>query len=114
MHDMLVYKVMPEWKKLRDPADFLNKDKNWPEIEIEQDTLITPGNAIGSKGAVEDCGKVGEDRSQKSCPHYRGQTCVGLQPTMVVLELRPHAAEAFGRNPGFDYGAVARLVSSAR
>jgi hypothetical protein len=45
----LVNKVMPEWRKLRDPANFLNKADDWPEIEIEQDTYITPGNAIASK-----------------------------------------------------------------
>lgn len=49
MHDMLVNKVMPEWRKLRDPANFLSKADDWPEIEIEQDTYITPGNAIASK-----------------------------------------------------------------
>jgi hypothetical protein len=38
MHDMLVNKVMPEWRKLRDPANFLSKADDWPEIEIEQDT----------------------------------------------------------------------------
>lgn len=50
MHDMLVNKVMPEWRKLRNPANFLNKADDWPTIEIEQDTYITPGNTIGSKG----------------------------------------------------------------
>jgi len=49
MHDMLVNKVMPEWRKLRDPANFLSKADDWPEIEIEQDTYTTPGNAIASK-----------------------------------------------------------------
>jgi hypothetical protein len=41
----LVNKVMPEWRKLRDPANFLNKADDWPEIEIES---ISPALPFGS------------------------------------------------------------------
>jgi hypothetical protein len=61
MHDMLVNKVMPEWLKPRDPAHFLNKDDDWPEIEIEQDTYITPGNAIASRERWKIGGRLEED-----------------------------------------------------
>jgi hypothetical protein len=75
LHELLIDKVLPEWKKPRRPEEFLNKEEAWPRINIPQTTYITPASVVGTPKGGNSwhlAGRWVEDKDRWSRVHTIG------------------------------------------